>query len=191
MEVSEILEIARRSGISLGAEGASIAARPKGATGQDLAAVIRANKPALLTYLRDIDRIAQLDARRNERDRSANRGYDFDCQAPGHRDYLKLTGNHCGCLKDNPSEVESNLSPIDLRGTLIPDIIRTKIEAIEGEARAKGWLSERLWNAGFWDRPRGLAALLDPEDEIREVTADYIEILKFGRDLQRFRCDSA
>jgi hypothetical protein len=46
--------------------------------------------------------------------------------------------------------------------------------------------SEVFWNAGFWDMPRGLAAVLDTEDEIGEVTQDYIEIWKLRRDRQRF-----
>jgi hypothetical protein len=75
----------------------------------------------------------------------------------------------------------------DSRRPLIPPEVRAKIEAVEADARAMGWPPELLWNAGFWDSPRGLAALLDPEDEIGEVTADYIEVLKCRRDLQRFR----
>jgi hypothetical protein len=61
------------------------------------------------------------------------------------------------------------------------------LEAIEQEARSKGWPPELLWNAGFWDSPRGLAAVLDSDDEIVEVTPDFIEILKTRRDLLRFR----
>jgi hypothetical protein len=187
MNAAEIVEFARAIDIELTAEGSFILARPKGATPRTLAETIRANKPALLSHLRETDRIAQLDDKRRERDRIAKRGYDFDCLAPSHRDYLKRVGQFCSCLKDHPSEFEPPAIARDLRTPLIPDAIRAKIEAIEAEARAKGWQCERLWNAGFWDLPRGLAALLDPEDEIREVTADYIEILKFGRDLQRFR----
>jgi hypothetical protein len=187
MHAAEIVDSARAIDIELTAEGSFILARPKGATPPALAETIRANKPALLAYLREIDRIAQLDAKRQERDRIAERGYDFDCDAPSHRDYLKRTGQSCTCLKDHPSEFEPPAIAPDLRTPLIPDTIRAKIEAIEAEARAKGWQGEWLWNTGFWDCPRGLAALLDPEDEIGEVTGDYIEILKFGRDLQRFR----
>jgi hypothetical protein len=44
-----------------------------------------------------------------------------------------------------------------------------------------------LWNASFWDRPRGLAAVLDAEDEIVEVAPDHIAVLKMRRDLLRFR----
>jgi hypothetical protein len=65
------------------------------------------------------------------------------------------------------------------------------IESIEADARTKGWPAELLWNAGFWDFPRGLAALLDPEDEIVEVTPDSIAIAKCRRDIQRFRRHTA
>jgi TubC N-terminal docking domain len=75
----------------------------------------------------------------------------------------------------------------DSRHPLIPPEARCKIEAIEAEARAKGWPAELLWNSNFWDRPRGLAAMLDREDEIVEVATDYIAILKVKRDLLRFR----
>jgi hypothetical protein len=75
----------------------------------------------------------------------------------------------------------------DSRSPLIPQDIRANIEAIECKARGMGWPPELLWNAGFWDRPRGLAAILDPDDQISQVTPEYIEILKCRRDLQRFR----
>jgi hypothetical protein len=75
----------------------------------------------------------------------------------------------------------------DSRHPLIPYAVREKIEVIEAEARRLGWPPELLWNAGFWDRPRGLAALLNPEDEIVEVTPECIGILKHRRDLLPFR----
>jgi len=81
--------------------------------------------------------------------------------------------------------------PPDSRSPIIPLEVRSKIEAIEAEARAKGWPPELLWNAGFWDTPRGLAAVLDPEDEIDQVTPEYISILKIRRDLLRFRRHAA
>jgi hypothetical protein len=79
----------------------------------------------------------------------------------------------------------------DSRHPLIPPEARAKIEAIEAEARAKGWPAELLWNDNFWGRPRGLAAVLDREDEIVEVATDYIAILKVKRDLLRFRRTTA
>ena len=75
----------------------------------------------------------------------------------------------------------------DSRRPLVPPEVRTKIEAIERDARRMGWPPELLWNSGFWDYPRGLAAVLDGEDEIAEVREEYIEVLKIRRDLLRFR----
>ena len=75
----------------------------------------------------------------------------------------------------------------DARHPTIPPEVRAKIETIEMEARLLGWPAELLWNAEFWDCPRGIAALLDADDEIAEVTPDYIGILKTRRDLLRFR----
>jgi hypothetical protein len=81
-----------------------------------------------------------------------------------------------------------SVSP-DSRHPLICDAVRVKIEAIEADARAKGWPAELLWSCAFWHSPRGLAALLDAGDEIGEVTPEYIEIWKLRRDRQRFmRC---
>jgi hypothetical protein len=73
------------------------------------------------------------------------------------------------------------------RSPLIPNEIRAKIEAIEIDACAKGWPAELLWSASFWNCPRGLAAILDVDDEIIEVTPDFIAISKCRRDIQRFR----
>jgi len=79
----------------------------------------------------------------------------------------------------------------DSRHPLVAPEVRAKIEAIEAEARAKGWPAELLWNGSFWDRPRGLAAILEAGDEIVEVTADGITILKLQRDMQTFRRHTA
>lgn len=82
----------------------------------------------------------------------------------------------------NPSTVTP-----DSRHPLVAPEVRAKIEAVESEARRLGWPAELLWNGGgFWNSPRGLAAVLDPEDEIDEVTPDYIAVLKSRRDLLRF-----
>lgn len=75
----------------------------------------------------------------------------------------------------------------DSRHPLVEPTVRATVEAIEPEARAKGWPPELLWNANFWDLPRGLAAVLDAADEIVEVAPDYIAVLKTRRDLLRFR----
>jgi hypothetical protein len=73
------------------------------------------------------------------------------------------------------------------RHPLVAAEVRVKIEAIEAEARCLRWPAELLWNGNFWDSPRGLAAVIDPDDEIVEVTAEYIAILRMRRDLLRFR----
>jgi hypothetical protein len=70
---------------------------------------------------------------------------------------------------------------------LVPPAVRTLIEGIEAEARAKGWPAELLWNADFWGSPRGLAAVLEDDDTIAEVTPDYIGILKTHRSILRFQ----
>jgi hypothetical protein len=76
--------------------------------------------------------------------------------------------------------------PRAIRKAIAPEL-QVKIEAIEAEARRLGWPTERLWNASFWDQPRGLLAVMDPDDEIIEVTADTIRILKLHRHIQTFR----
>jgi|SRR5215469_2294819 len=81
---------------------------------------------------------------------------------------------------------EHSITP-DSRNPLVKPEVRAKIEAIEADARAKGWPAELLWNSAFWDRPRGLAAVLEAEDQIGGITQDYIEILKRRHDLLRFR----
>jgi hypothetical protein len=79
----------------------------------------------------------------------------------------------------------------DSRNPLVKPEIRVKIEAIEARARALGWPAELLWNTWFWDRPRGLAAVLEECDEITDVTSDSIGILKSRHDLLRFRRHTA
>ena len=102
----------------------------------------------------------------------AKRGYDFDPTAPSPPEFEPANWRRHG--------------PFNSRSPVIPPEIRAKIEAIEAEARHLGWDPQRLWNSNFWDSPRGLAAVLDDTDEIIEVTADSIEILKTKRDLLRF-----
>jgi hypothetical protein len=87
---------------------------------------------------------------------------------------------------DAPGPCRISAVTPDSRNPLVAPEIRCKIERIETEARAKGWPAELLWNADFWDRPRGLAALLDADDEIAEVTPDYISIFKTRHYMLRF-----
>ncbi len=70
-------------------------------------------------------------------------------------------------------------APPNSRSPLIPQGVRAMIEAIEPEARRLGWPAELLWNSEFWDSPRGLASILDPDDRIVEVRVDHIVIEKF------------
>lgn len=72
------------------------------------------------------------------------------------------------------------------RGPLIPATIRSKIEAVEAQARALDWPAELLWSCEFWGSPRGLAAVLDESDTVTEVAADYIVIGK-PRGVLRFQ----
>jgi hypothetical protein len=89
-------------------------------------------------------------------------------------------------LGTNRARWNRSVTP-DSRNPIIPREVRQKIEAIESDARAKGWPVELLYNVNFWDSPRGLAAVLDEDDQIVEVTPDQIAILKVRRDLLRFR----
>jgi hypothetical protein len=77
-------------------------------------------------------------------------------------------------------------TPESARVTGVTAEVAAEISRIEADTRRQGWPPELLWNAGFWDQPRGLAAVMDPGDQIVEVTADAIAILKFKHDLQRF-----
>jgi DNA-directed RNA polymerase subunit M/transcription elongation factor TFIIS len=62
--------------------------------------------PACKTRLNTDKREAVLlDAERRETDRQAKRGYDFDCSAPGHAEYLERTGQSCVC-QTSPAEQE-------------------------------------------------------------------------------------
>jgi hypothetical protein len=86
-----------------------------------------------------------------------------------------------------PRDRRNHSATPDSRHPLIFPEVRTKIEAIEAEARAKGWPAELLWNGGYWDRPRGLAAVLEAGDEIAGVTTECIVVLKKRHDLLRFQ----
>jgi len=75
----------------------------------------------------------------------------------------------------------------DSRHPLIAPEVRAKIEAIETEARSKGWPAELLWNNNFIDLPRGLAAILGEYDQIIAVDAEEITIVVNKRDIWKFR----
>lgn len=82
------------------------------AQGHDLITHIKEHAPGLLPE-RDsaaesdaecaAERVARLDAERHERDRKLGRGYEYDCGAPGHDDFLARTGRDCACLRARPT----------------------------------------------------------------------------------------
>jgi hypothetical protein len=100
-------------------------------------------------------------------------------------DRQEINAHKAALLARARQQSARTLTP-DSRHPLICDVVRAKIEAIEAEARAKGWPAELLWNAGFWDRPRGLAAVLEIDDEVGEVTREIIEIVRMHRHVLRF-----
>ena len=101
-----------------------------------------------------------------------------------HGIYVQGTLEHPEHQKINEYDAVENaraarldgLGVANSRAPLIPTEIRAKIEAIETEARSKGWPVELLYNANFWDCPRGPPALMDPDDGIVELTGDAITI---------------
>jgi hypothetical protein len=110
----------------------------------------------------------------------------------------RLTEADCAAIRTHKSELldllrisaaggsHQGITP-NSRAPLVRPAIRTLIEGIEAEARAKGWPAELLWNAEFWGSPRGLATVLDDDDAIVEVTPDYIGILKTHSSILRFQ----
>jgi hypothetical protein len=125
-----------------------------------------------------------------------NVGFLETAQKPDKRPDRKSINQAVEVSREQPAKIdhfaelrraaETGITP-DSRHPIIEPAVRAKLEAVEAEARAKGWPAELLWNAGFWDRPRGLAALLDADDEVVEVAPECIIILKTKRDLLRFR----
>jgi hypothetical protein len=160
-----VADLAAR-GIQLIADSGELVARPRERLTDADRTTIRALKAEIVAYLR---------TRRAEPGWTADQAY-ADFNAPHVPDKKTCMGEKTSA----PSVVPNSRSP------LIPDRIRAKIEAIEAEARAKGWPAELLWNNVFWGRPRGLAAVLEPGDVITEVTPDHIVILTGGREFQRF-----
>jgi ribosomal protein L37AE/L43A len=190
---AEIIRQAKRHGVRLAVFDGIIKASPPNTLPDDLKAAIREHAPEVKALL--ATRPARSDDRPAEACRWC-RGREFWRKADG-----PWTCQTCHPPVDTPAErctlpgVESaswirNVTP-NSRAPLIPDAVREKIAAIEGDARNLGWPPELLWNANFWDSPRGLAAVLDADDEIAEVTAEYISILKVKRDLLKFRRHAA
>lgn len=72
-------------------------------------------------------------------------------------------------------------------------VVEEKIRARVLDALAAGWELEELWETRFWPPPGirpGLAACMRPEQEIGEITPEYIEVYRDdrhrGRISQRF-----
>jgi hypothetical protein len=84
-------------------EDGKLGLTPRGRLTPDLIDRIRAHKTALLARLAaerertETESIAHFDQEGREADREAQRGYDVDCDAPSHADYLEHTGQRCGC----------------------------------------------------------------------------------------------
>jgi hypothetical protein len=120
-----IVELAAR-GIRLIPNPPKLIAVPAAKLTDEDCTVIRRYKADLLALLAakheqaEIDRIARLDAERREADRQAGRGYDFDCNAPSHAEYLQRTGRPCVC-QTSPAEHEER--------------------EIDRLARADGWIA--------------------------------------------------
>lgn len=77
----------------------------------------------------------------------------------------------------------------------INPLVEAKIRARELGALALGWTPEELWEPNFWNiglggNRRGLASCMRPDQEIGEITAEYIEVYREdharGRIVQRF-----
>jgi hypothetical protein len=193
MNVERIVEQAERRGVRLVVLDGRLKATPPNALPPDLEGAIREHAPAVKALL------ATRQSRPGDRPAEA-------CRWCRGREFWRKAGGPWVCQTCHPP-VENPVERFTLPGVdpatwsrtvtpnsrhpLIPDVVREKIAAIEPAARNLGWPPELLWNANFWDAPRGLAAVLDANDEIAEVTAEYISILKVKRDLLRFRRHAA
>jgi hypothetical protein len=189
----EIIRQAKKRGVRLAVFDGIIKASPPNTLPDDLKAAIRQHAPEVKALL------AARPARSDERPTAPCRW----CR--GRAFWRKSDGpwvcERCHPPVENPSErytlpgIEpatwSRAVTPNSRHPLIPDVVREKIAAIEPAARNLGWPPELLWSSGFWDSPRGLAAVLDVDDEIVEVAAGYIAILKVKRDLLKFRRTAA
>lgn len=103
-------------------------------------------------------------------------------------DLLRILSKASAAASDEDKGAHSGQTgPSNSRYSLVTPEVRELIEAIEPEARAKGWPAELLWNSEFWGAPRGLAAVLDEGDAIAEVTTDYIAIYKVEHNILRFQ----
>ena len=151
----------------------------------------------ILLRAEQADRIAAIDRERNECDRQAGRGFDYEprpetCRICGGKcRWCRTPGiERCGaCFPERgaPSPALDS-SPDDREHDDIDPAVISEIERIEAEALRLSWHVARLWGAAqFWPvQAPGLAALLEPGDTIAQVTADYIVIVKRDGAHQRF-----
>jgi hypothetical protein len=95
MTAQALIDNLTRRGIRLIAEPPRLTVEPASKLTDDDRALIRAHKVELLSHL--VARVAQCDAERREAARQASRGYDFDCSAPSHAEYVERTGQLCAC----------------------------------------------------------------------------------------------
>lgn len=107
---------ASRYGASLRIINGRLKAIPPGCLPAHLKAELREAAAEVKAKLQAAEtaRIAQLDAERREADRQIARGYDFDCDAPSHADFLARTGQRCAC--QTPANIIVNDPPALRRG---------------------------------------------------------------------------
>jgi hypothetical protein len=190
MGAAEILRQAKKHGVRLAVFGGIIKASPPNVLPPELKAAIRQHAP-------EVKALLAARPTRPDDDRPA-----APCRWCRGRAFWRKSGGPWTCQTCHPPVTDPaerytlpGIEPAtwtrtvtpNSRAPLIPDAIREKIAAIEPTARSLGWQPEQLWNSGFWDSPRGLAAILEPDDEIVAVTPDYISILRTRHDLLRFR----
>ena len=99
-------------GITLTPNGDSLIVQPRERLTDADRDAIRQHKAGLLALLceqAETNRIARLDAERREVDRLAGRGFDFDCSAPSHADFLNRTGHSCACRLSPEEQAEREL----------------------------------------------------------------------------------
>jgi len=170
MNVEALVAALSERGIRLIPDGNAVVVKPASKLTDEDRLAIRVNKTALLALLlatntkkaeqQEIERIGRLDAERNERDRIAGRGYDYE-PVPDEPEHV---------FEQQPDLERWQQPKVDPK-------VEAEIRRIEHQALALGWSHERLWNAGYWHPwPRGLAAVMDAGDRIVDVTGEHIII---------------
>jgi len=93
-------------------------------------------------------------------------------RADGHALRVGIANERCANPQTSHDQIES--------------AVAAEIRRVEPQARSLGWSQWRLWESRFWPGPRGLAALMEPGDQIMEVTTEWIRIQKRHGIQQRF-----